>query len=85
VKKATSKEFYDLLLMQDEVLHDLTEDLYKGVLTDCTPIIQGEEADRKDPSKSFDDAGLAMVILSAIGLTTMSLILLVLNNSSGLF
>lgn len=84
VKKATSKEFYDLLLMQDEVLHDITEDLYKTVLEEFGPLEDPDRAEN-DITLTFDKVGLALIVLSAVGIAAMSLILLTLNNLDGFF
>ncbi|MFA0962907.1 hypothetical protein AB9P05_13975 [Roseivirga sp. BDSF3-8] len=89
VKKATSKEFYELLTMQDEVLHDLTEDLYKAcVKEEENSGIRPVPIDLKPFKKAGDffkpdHVGLALMIFAGMGLTFMALILISLQTVYG--
>lgn len=85
-KKATSREFYDLLTMQDEVLHDLTSGLYKASQQEERPQpVELVELVKKSSSPlSFENMGFVLMILAGIGLCTTLLILMATNGLNGI-
>lgn len=68
-KKATSKEFNDLLHMQDEVLHDLTIDLYRPAeRLEPIELYEMKPSYSESEKVPFDSIGIALMVISALGM-----------------